>query len=175
MKSKYDKACYEAKKNLSDVFFESDLKATRLFLAISEFFWALYLFWPGNTFDRPTYAVMAQVLSETAWAFVFLISGTLQLSVIAFNQYTRDWAKSFANFNAVLWVFVVGSAFMSVTPPPAAMSAECSAAIAAVFIWVRPLIEEHLAQKYKKERRTVSFDNSINEGIYIDRRGQGGK
>ena len=168
----------KVKENLSEVIFDSDLKATRMWLFIAEFYWALFLFWPGETFDRPTYAVMAQVMSETAWGFVFLISASLQLSVVAFAQYTRDWAKTFANFNAVLWVFVVGSAFISVQPPPAAMGAECAAAMAAVFIWIRPLVEEHMTIKYKKERRSISYntvscDNIINEGVYLDRNTRG--
>ena len=44
--------------------FDSDLVATRLTLALAELLWALMLFWPGDTFTRPTYTEMGQVAPE---------------------------------------------------------------------------------------------------------------
>ena len=60
----------------------------------------------------------------------------------------------FANWNAVLWVTVVGSALFSVYPPPAAMAGEIVLASAAVWIWLRPLLLDRAAIKYLEERRT---------------------
>lgn len=127
-------------RNLSSALFDTDLISTRITLAMAEVLWALMLFWPGDTFVRPTYAIISGVMSETAWAFTFLISGVLQISIILFNQYGRTWAQVFANWNAVLWVFVVGASLMSVYPPPAAIGGEIALACAAFWIWVRPLI-----------------------------------
>lgn len=127
-------------KNLSNALFDTDLVSTRITLALAEFLWAIMLFWPGDTFERQTYTIISGVMSETAWAFTFLISGLLQLSIVVFNHYGRPWAQVFANWNAVLWVFVVGASLMSVYPPPAAMGGEIALMCAALWIWARPLI-----------------------------------
>ena len=127
-------------RNLSSALFDTDLISTRITLAMAEVLWALMLFWPGNTFVRPTYEIISGVMSETAWALTFLISGILQISIVLFNQYRRPWAQVFANWNAVLWVFVVGASLMSVYPPPAAIGGEIALACAAFWIWARPLI-----------------------------------
>ena len=127
-------------KNLSKALFDTDLISTRITLAFAEVLWALMLFWPGDTFVRPTYSIISGVMSETAWAFTFMITGMLQLSIVLFNQYGRPWAQVFANWNAVLWVFVVGASLMSVYPPPAAIGGEIALACAAFWIWARPII-----------------------------------
>lgn len=126
--------------NLSKALFDSDFIATRLILAAAEFLWAMMLFWPGDTFGRPTYTVLANVASEKVWGFIFLTSSLLQLSIVLYNQYGKPWAQVFANWNAVLWVFVVGASIASVHPPPAAMGGEIALAMAAVWVWLRPLI-----------------------------------
>lgn len=127
-------------RNLSSALFDTDLISTRITLAMAEVLWALMLFWPGDTFVRPTYEIISGVMSETAWAFMFLISGILQISIVLFNQYGKPWTQVFANWNAALWVFVVGASLMSVYPPPAAIGGEIALACAAFWIWARPLI-----------------------------------
>ena len=44
--------------------FDTDPIATRFILAMAEFLWAAMLWWPGDTFGRPTYAIMARVMPE---------------------------------------------------------------------------------------------------------------
>ena len=139
--------------SISKVMFDSDMTNTRLTLAFAEILWAIMLFWPGDTFDRPTYLAMARIMSETSWGFVFLMSAFLQIRIVVLSQQNRDWAKVFANWNAVLWVTVVGSALFSVYPPPAAMSGEIALACAAVWIWLRPILLDRAAIKYQEERR----------------------
>ena len=134
--------------NISKALFDSDLISTRISLSIAEFFWAVMLFWPGDTFERPTYTIMANVMSETMWGFVFLISSILQMSIVVYAQYEKDWAKIFANWNAVWWVFVVGASLSSVYPPPAAMGGEIALTFAAVWIWMRPLVINSATNKY---------------------------
>ena len=46
--------------------FYSNQHSARFLLALAETFWAISLFWPGDTFTRPTYEVMASVANETA-------------------------------------------------------------------------------------------------------------
>ena len=140
--------------SISKSMFDSDMTNTRLTLAFAEILWAIMLFWPGETFDRPTYLAMAGIMSETSWGFVFLISAFLQTKIVVLSQQNRDWAKVFANWNAVLWVTVVGSALFSVYPPPAAMAGEIALASVAVWIWLRPLLLDRAAIKYLEERRT---------------------
>ena len=145
-------------RNLSSTLFDTDLISTRITLAMAEVLWALMLFWPGDTFVRPTYAIISGVMSETAWAFTFLISGILQTGIVLFNQYGRPWAQVFANWNAVLWVFVVGSSLMSVYPPPAAIGGEIALACAAFWIWVRPLIIREVFNRVKLGECIVLHD-----------------
>jgi len=139
--------------NISRAMFDTDLTNTRITLAFAEFLWAVMLFWPGDTFNRPTYFMMSNVMSEITWGFVFLASSMVQLYIALFNHQNRDWAKVFANWNAVLWVFVVGAAMLSVSPPPAAMAGEISLACAALWIWFRPLILDRAAIKFNEEHR----------------------
>ena len=49
---------YPLYKKTSCMIFETDLIGTRFTLGLAELIWAFTLFWPGNTFDRPTYEVM---------------------------------------------------------------------------------------------------------------------
>lgn len=134
----------------SEALFDSDLVATRMALAIAEMAWAVMLLWPGPTFDRPTYSVMAQVMSEHAWTFVFLVTSVLQFSIVAMRDMHTRFARYFAAWNASLWVFVVLSMLVSVYPPPAAIGGEISLMVAAVWVWVRPFI---LAEGYRRARR----------------------
>ena len=145
-------------KNLSKALFDTDLISTRITLAFAEVLWALMLFWPGDTFVRPTYLLISGVMSETAWAFTFMINGMLQLSIVLFNQYGRPWAQVFANWNAVMWVFVVGASLMSVYPPPAAIGGEIALACAAFWIWVRPLIIREVFNRAKLGEYIVLHD-----------------
>jgi hypothetical protein len=124
----------------SSLLFDTDLIGTRVTLGIAELIWALTLFWPGNTFDRPTYEIMSSLFSENIWAFIFLVSGVTQLT-IAFSSIFDVWfAKLFAGWNATLWFYTVVSMYLSVSPPPAAISGEAALAIASLWIWLRPFI-----------------------------------
>ena len=116
----------------------SDLHATRAVLAISEFFWAITLFMPGDTFARPTYKVMAQFIhDEDIWACIWLFSACLQLYILITGRYHERFSVVFAGFNSMLWWSVVISMYMSVSPVPAAISGEAALALAASWIYVR--------------------------------------
>lgn len=120
--------------------FDSDLIATRLCLFLAEALWAIMLFWPGDTFDRPTYSEMGKVASELWWACAFGISAVLQLSIVIYAQCQALWARAFAVWNALLWGISVGLMLAGVYPPPAAIGGEAALAVSAVWIAVRPLI-----------------------------------
>ncbi len=126
--------------------FDSDLIATRLLLAFAEFLWAAMLFWPGNTFDRPTYLLMATLAPENIWACAFGITSYLQLHIVLSERQHTLWAHYFALWNSLLWAVVVGSMLLSVYPPPAAIAGEISLMVAAAWVWVRPMILMHYAR-----------------------------
>lgn len=133
--------------SMSDALFDSDLVATRLALALAELMWFVMLLWPGDTMSRPTYHIMGEALPEMCWAGIFAITSVLQFSIVIFDQYRETWARLFACWNAALWVFCVGSMLLSVYPPPAAIGGEISLMVAAVWIWVRPLLLQRGAQR----------------------------
>jgi hypothetical protein len=120
--------------------FDSDLVASRLIIALAEWFWFALLLWPGDTMARPTYRVMGHVMPEEAWAFVFMVSAIMQTSIVLTESYHSLFARMFAGFNAGLWSFIVLAMLISVSPPPAAISGEISLALASIWIWLRPFI-----------------------------------
>ena len=136
--------------NLSDrvaaAIFDSDLIATRLLLAFSEFLWAVMLFWPGDSFGRQAYVLMSELATEEVWACVFGLTSYLQLRIVLGNRQHTLWAHYFALWNSLLWAVVVGSMLLSVYPPPAAIAGEISLMIAAAWVWVRPMILLHYAR-----------------------------
>ena len=134
-----DRAC----RRLSEALFDSDLIATRVILAIAESLWAIMLWWPGETFGRPTYTIMSLAMPEYLWAVVFTVTASLQIHIVAAAKYRGAFAKGFAAWNAALWGFVVVSMLLSVKPPPAAIAGEIALMLAAVWVFVRPLILAH--------------------------------
>jgi hypothetical protein len=137
-------------KALSRILWDSDLIASRFTLALGEFFWAVMLLWPGDTFGRPTYTHMATVMNEELWGILFLVSSIIQLSIILRNVLHSHFARCFAFWNAILWGYTVLSMMISVYPPPAAIGGELSMALMAVWIWCRPYI---LAEGLKRARQ----------------------
>ncbi len=115
----------------------TDLEATRFILALAEFLWAITLFMPGDTFDRPTYTILAKIAPEISWAFMFLIMGSLQAYILFKGQYHDRFAVWFAFCNSSFWTFVCISMILSVSPFPAAISGEIALAIGSVWIFVR--------------------------------------
>ena len=125
---------------VNQILWEADLIGSRISLAIGEFFWAVMLFWPGDTFGRPTYSHMALVMPEQWWGIMFLVSSFLQVFIVITNKMHSTWAWFFAGWNCCLWGYTVWSMLASVYPPPAAIGGEMSLALAAFWIWLRPLI-----------------------------------
>ena len=117
--------------------FFSDLHATRFTLGLAEAIWAVTLLWEGDTFARPTYTQMSHVMSEEAWGFIFILSAITQFGIVLKGDYHSRFATYFAGWNAALWLFVTISMYMSVSPPPAAISGEAALTFAAAWVWVR--------------------------------------
>jgi hypothetical protein len=135
-----------------NLIYGSDLHATRLLLGIAELAWAIALFWPGDTFSRPTYSVMALVAPETCWAIAFLITSFLQFHILLYTNYHSKFAVIFAGWNSFLWIFTVFSMYMGVYPPPAAISGELAMALGATWVFIRTGVpcftyDAHLARR----------------------------
>ena len=136
--------------SISKVMWDTDLIASRMTLALSEFFWAMMLFWPGDTFERPTYSHMATIMNEEMWGILFLVSAVTQITIVLNNTIHSAFARYFAGWNAILWVYTVTSMILSVYPPPAAIGGELALSLGAVWIWLRPYI---LAKGYRDVRK----------------------
>ena len=137
---------YKLSHRVAAAIFDSDLIATRLLLAFSEFLWAVMLFWPGDTFGRQTYVLMSELATEEVWACAFGVTSYLQFRIVLGNRQHTLWAHYFALWNSMLWAVVVGSMLLSVYPPPAAIAGEISLMVAAAWVWVRPMILMHYAR-----------------------------
>lgn len=138
-------------KALSAVLWDSDLISSRLTLAFGEFFWAVMLLWPGDTFSRPSYSHMARIMNEEMWAVIFLLSCMTQVTIVLMDDMHSTFARYFACWNAGIWVYTVYSIIASVYPPPAAIGGELALALSACWIWLRPYI---LAKGYCRAYRT---------------------
>ena len=115
----------------------SDLHGTRFLLGLAEFGWALALLWPGETFGRPTYHGMQAVMDEQVWGALFFVTGVIQWKLLFGCEYHSKRAIVFTFYNTALWVFITVSMYMSVYPPPAAISGESALALGACWIFVR--------------------------------------
>ena len=138
--------------SLSQAIWDSKLISTRITLFLAELFWAIMLFWPGDTFIRPTYTHMSILFSENIWALIFFISSTCQLAIVVTDTLHNKFARIFAAWNASLWLYVVWSMVVSVYPPPAAIGGEISLTLAAGWLCIRPYI---LSEGYKRVRYTI--------------------
>ena len=138
-------------KGLSRALWDSDLIATRISLAIGEFAWAVMLLWPGDTFGRPTYMVMSHTLTEEAWGFLLLLSAATQLTIVMCDEYQHWFSRLFAAWNAMIWGFLVVSMILSVSPPPAAIGGEIAMALAAMWVWMRPVLLQGMYDKIERE------------------------
>ena len=117
--------------------FYGNQHSARFLLALAETIWFIALAWPGDTFERPTYSVMAGIAPESVWAGVFLASAFCQWSIFFNGNYHAKLSVIFSGWNMVLWWFVSVSMYLSVYPPPAAISGELALAFGASWVYVR--------------------------------------
>jgi hypothetical protein len=130
----------DRRRALKRAIWESDLIGSRFTLALGEFFWAMMLLWPGDSFSRPTYEHMSRVMGEEAWGVMFLISSIIQISIVLSSKMNSTFAWYFAGWNFCFWGYTVWSMLASVYPPPAAIGGEIAMALSAGWIWLRPII-----------------------------------
>lgn len=131
MPEKYLRACSRA-------LWDSDLIASRLTLFLAEMLWAIMLLWPGDTFNRAPYLAMSNVAPEEIWAMLFAVSASIQLYIVIAENFKSTFARWFAGWNALLWLFSIIGMLNSVYPPPAAIGGEIALTVLALWIFIRP-------------------------------------
>lgn len=129
-------------KNLKNRFlmvaYFSDMIGVRFSLALGAILWGLMLFWPGETFDRPTYTLMSKFAPELAWASLFLVQGMYAMYDVLFpSEKSRTAMILDAALGCVLWTLSCICMLFSVYPPPAAIAGEISLALASWWNLVR--------------------------------------
>ncbi len=124
-------------RRLSVILWGSDLIATRFFLASASLMWSFLLFWPGDTFARPTYSLMSKFAGEITWAILFGVQGLAGIYSIIHKSRNHLLLISDAALGCALWTGSCVAMLLSVYPPPAAISAEIIAAIMSWWVLVR--------------------------------------
>lgn len=132
-----------AKERISWVIYESRLIGTRFTLALAELIWAISLLWEGDTFTRTTYYNMSLVMPENTWGMLFLLTAAIQWFLLLSRNFSSTFSLVFAGVNATMWIYVCVSMYMSVYPPPAAISGELALAFAASWVFLRTGINNH--------------------------------
>ena len=117
--------------------FYGNLHSARFLLALAETVWFFTLAWPGDTFNRPTYHLMSALGAEEVWAVVFFFTAICQWYILLVGRYHTRFAVSFAFVNMMLWLGVTVSMYLSVFPPPAAISGELALAFGASWVYLR--------------------------------------
>lgn len=116
-----------------------DTVVARLILAMVAALWAAMLLMPGDTFERPVYANMALIASESYWAVAWL-AYAIALFVRTLSRYRhRKWI-TFAINGAGVLLFGAATAcivFSRVWPAPAATAGDIGLSLVAVWLFMR--------------------------------------
>ena len=144
---------------MKHLLWSSDMEATRFTLGIAAIMWGIFLGWPGELFPTPdeiavgrgrmTYAIMAQIMNENAWAALWFVQGTAMLWSLLTGYRNCAMMVIDAILGVLLWTVCVGSAFLVYWPhadfiaavmsykPPAAMAGEVGMIAASWWVLVR--------------------------------------
>lgn len=121
-------------RRILDIVFISEIHCLHFILGISELTWAITLFLQDVAFDRPTYRIMAVIMPTSAWAFLFLVTGSLQLLILLRGLMATKLAAAFSVWNTMLWWYVLIAIYLTGTPAPAG---ELGMALGAAWLFVR--------------------------------------
>ena len=124
-------------KNLKPILMNSDTTMVRLILGMSSLLWSIMLFWPGDTFGRPTYALMEKWFSEEVWASLYLVHAITAIISVLFKQVKYFSVLSEGVLGCFMWSSSCFLMLLSVYPPPAAISAEIVVAFASWWVLAR--------------------------------------
>lgn len=127
---------------LKRIIFLESMDSLRVCLSVAALTWSALLYWPGDTFNRPTYDLMNYVAGELWWATAFLLQGVVMLLALLYDYRDRFVVLFDCVMGCVLWSACTVMMLLSVYPPPAAISAEIIMAFASWWVLVRFLADE---------------------------------
>lgn len=115
----------------------SDIEPIRFFIATSSLLWGILLLLPGDTFERPTYTLMASLASEGVWATAHLAHSVTAI----YSLFTGAKNKLIFGLDPILgaaiWTTSGIAMLASVSPVPAAIAPHLIGAVAAWWLLVR--------------------------------------
>ena len=123
--------------NIKNIICRADTSLVRLLIATSSFLWAVMLFWPGDTFVRPTYGHMGQLAPENVWAAAFAIHFLITTITLTTKQMKYVSVLGEGMLGCLLWTSSCFLMLSSVYPPPAAIASEITTALASWWVLVR--------------------------------------
>jgi hypothetical protein len=159
---------HQTRQRLCHLLLQSDLRGTRFTLAIGAIFIGLGFCWPTQIFPtaeqiasgqgRHTYALMAQIAPEWAWALAFLAQGLIMAWSLLSGYRTKWLLWLDAAFGVVLWTAAIGACYLAYWRgfdrimdyrPPAIMGGEIAATLASWWVFVR----YHFEAPTRQDRR----------------------
>lgn len=125
------------------LFNKSDLIATRFMLAIGALLWAVMLLIPNNTFDRPMFTIVKQVMPEEFWGILFLIQGMAALYALFGGTRRKILIFVDSVLGCFLWTSITAGMIFSTltanatTSAPAAASSSIVLTLASCWVLAR--------------------------------------
>lgn len=108
----------------------------KLILAIGATWWAVALFWPGDTTSRPTYKIMHMIMGDIGWGLVFTGVAILQWIRAFYCRSHRWYSQMLSAICPVVWSFTTISMILSVYPPASAIAGEVCLTIISGVIYI---------------------------------------
>jgi hypothetical protein len=123
----------------------SDTTSLRFLLAIASLLWSIFLFMPGDTFERPVYRIMARVGSEELWATFWLLHAVGVLWRVFATRKRVFVAYLLNSLGLVMYAGVAVAIYATRTEPfPAAIAPDLTLALIALWVMARTAINsEH--------------------------------
>lgn len=105
-------------------------------LAFGSLLWAVFLFWEGDTFERPVYQLMGSFFNEEIWGTLYLTHAVLLLMQLCKPTEFPCWFKVvIASFGCALWTTTHITMF--VFPLPASITPGIVLSVASWWVLVR--------------------------------------
>ena len=117
-----------------NISWKSNTDLFQIFMAMASLSWSALLFHGGlgGTFVEPEYHIMAHYANEYVWGLLFLIQGVCGLVTTLLKSKNIIVSLTSSILGCILWTASCVSIFLSVSPPPADISAGL---ITAWFSW----------------------------------------
>lgn len=129
----------EIREVFADAFLRSDLRLSRLTVAIGSLTWASILLLGANQFDRPSYVHLSSVAPQWAYGAIFGICGLAQLfrALKSVPITSGPLACIVAGVIAWLWLSVCIGLGMSLDPPPGMLAGNIAICLLSGLIFFR--------------------------------------